>query len=185
MRSSFSTHWFVRLSPAEAARVVTLLLNTQLGDWRPIERTPSAIIFRYGEGPQAVIPLGAPADGLPAAVERLGSRMSRPIYQRIQTDRTFRTCLLVASAQALLDGDVPLAQGLLRRLIDATIGFTVLAQLMDAHPKSLIRMLGPRGNPSARHLASILARAAYADGMRLRAAIAPSRAPASAASFPR
>jgi hypothetical protein len=184
VRSSFSTLWFVRLSPAAAARVVALVVNAQLGDWRPIERRSGVFVIRYGAPPSAVGRICPSTCGLAAVAQQLSLRLSRPIYQRIRTDGTFRTNLLVASAQALLDADLPLAQGLLRRLIDATCGFEALAQLMDAHPKSLIRMLGPRGNPSARHLASILARAASANGVRLRAASAPSPARASTAPPP-
>lgn len=97
--------------------------------------------------------------------------MFRAIYRRTRADGTFRTGLLQAAVQALLDDDVALARGLLRRLVDATIGFNGLAALMDANPKSLIRMLSPNGNPSARHLMSIMRRAANADGVRLSAVI--------------
>ena len=152
-------------------RFVTVLVNVQLHDWRPVERTPTGIVLRYANQPGAVLQIGGPDDSVPSVVMTLNRRMSRAIYRRIRADGTFRTELLQAAVQALLDDDVALARGLLRRLVDATIGFNGLAALMDANPKSLIRMLSPNGNPSARHLMSIIRRAADADGVRLSAAI--------------
>lgn len=152
-------------------RFVTVLVNLQLHDWRLVVRTPTGIVLRYATHPDAVLRIGGPGDSVPSVVMALNRSMSRTIYRRIRADGTFRTGLLQAAVQALLDDDVTLARGLLRRLVDATIGFNVLATLMDANPKSLIRMLSPNGNPSARHLMSIIRRAADAEGVRLSAAI--------------
>ena len=149
-------------------RFVTVLVNVQLRDWRPVERTSTGIVLRYATHPDAVLPIGGSDDSLPSAVMALNRRMSKAIYRRIKSDGTFRTGLLQAAVQALLDDDVALSQGLLRRLIDATIGFSALGALMDANPKSLIRMLSPNGNPSARHLMSITARMASVESVRLR-----------------
>ena len=151
-------------------RFVTVLVTVQLHDWHPIERTSAGIVLRYATHPGALLRIGGPDDSVPSAVLTLHRCMSRAIYRRFRTDRSFRTGLLHAAVQALLDDDVALARGLLRRLVDATIGFNGLAALMDANPKSLIRMLSPNGNPSARHLMSIFARVAQAEGVRLLAA---------------
>ena len=148
-------------------RFVTVLVNVRLHDWRPVERTPTGIVLLYTTHPDAVLRIGGPHDSIPSVVLTLHRRMSRAIYRRIRADCTFRTGLLTAAVQALLDDDVALAQGLLRRLIDATIGFNVLATLMDSNPKSLIRMLSPNGNPSARLLMSIIARVAGVESVRL------------------
>lgn len=150
---------------------MTVLVNVQLHDWRPVERTSTGIVLRYATHAGAVLRIGGPDETVPSAVLTLHRRMSRAIYRRIRADGTFRTDLLQAAVQALLDDDVALARGLLRRLVDATIGFNDLAALMDANAKSLIRMLSPNGNPSARHLMSIIKRVADADGVRLSAAI--------------
>ena len=108
---------------------------------------------------------------MPSAVMTLHRCISRAIYRRIRADGTFRTGLLQAAAQALLDDDVALARGLLRRLVDATIGFNALGTLMDANAKSLIRMLSPTGNPSARHLMSVVRLVADAESVRLRVSV--------------
>lgn len=149
-------------------RFVTVLVNVQLHDWRPVERTPIGIVLRYATHPGAVLRIGGPDDSVPSVVLTLHRRMRRAVYRRIRADAPFRTGLLLAAVQALLDDDVALARGLLRRLIDATIGFNTLGTLMDANAKSLIRMLSPNGNPTARHLMSIIARVAHAEGVRLR-----------------
>ena len=44
----------------------------------------------------------------------------------------------------------------LRDYIKATIGFEKLREATGTQPKSLIRMFGPRGNPQAKNLFSVL-----------------------------
>ena len=41
--------------------------------------------------------------------------------------------------------------------INATMGFDELAREVGTPPKSLMRMLGPRGNPQARNLLRVIA----------------------------
>jgi hypothetical protein len=45
----------------------------------------------------------------------------------------------------------------LRDFINATVGFTKLGQAMHRSPKSLMRMLGPTGNPHAKNLFAMVA----------------------------
>ena len=45
---------------------------------------------------------------------------------------------------------------ILRDYIKATVGFEKLGEATDTPPKSLIRMFGPRGNPQARNLFSVI-----------------------------
>ena len=45
----------------------------------------------------------------------------------------------------------------LRDFINATVGFTKLGQAMHRSPKSLMRMLGPTGNPHAKNLFEMVA----------------------------
>jgi DNA-binding phage protein len=161
--------------------VVVLLVHIQLGAWRPIQRTAEAVAFHYSDHSGHMAPIGRPHDDLPSAVRELSWRLSPLIYRRLKLDPTFRACLLAETAQAVLDDDVKTAQALLRRVVDATIGFDTLASLMSAHPKSLIRMLSSHGNPTARHLTSILARVAFAHGVRLRVHAISSRPPGSSA----
>src|SRR5207245_8682696 len=48
----------------------------------------------------------------------------------------------------------------------ATVGFTKLSDVTHRSAKSLMRMLGPRGNPQARNLFEIVAYLQQAEGVR-------------------
>ena len=57
---------------------------------------------------------------------------------------------------AMLSGDVETGKTILRDYIKATVGFEKLGAATGAPPKSLIRMFGPRGNPQAKNLFSVI-----------------------------
>jgi hypothetical protein len=54
-------------------------------------------------------------------------------------------------ADAMLAGDVGAGKAILRDYIKATVGFEKQGEATGAPAKSLIRMLGQRGNPQARN----------------------------------
>ncbi|MFZ0245541.1 hypothetical protein [Candidatus Binatus sp.] len=56
----------------------------------------------------------------------------------------------------MLAGDVATAKTFLRDYINATVGFTDLAEATRIPSKSLMRMLGPAGNPRAGNLFEIV-----------------------------
>ena len=56
----------------------------------------------------------------------------------------------------MLAGDVDTGKAILRDTIKATVGFEKLGEATGTPAKSLIRMLGPRGNPQARNLFGII-----------------------------
>ena len=58
--------------------------------------------------------------------------------------------------QALLEGDAASGRSVLRDSINATIGFEALAEANQTPPKSLMRMFGPRGNPTAGIMLSVI-----------------------------
>lgn len=92
------------------------------------------------------------------------------VKARIERDPEFREALLGEGVDALLSGDVDTGKAILRDYINATIGFEKLAEQTGTPAKSLMRMLGPRGNPSARNLFSVLHRLQRASGINLRVA---------------
>lgn len=160
--------WFTHLGPADAARLVVVLERTCQHDWRRITRTPDRrLALRHKSHPDATLTFGAAGQDIATAVRDLNRQFSSVIVRRCTTDRSFRDRLLIESAQALLNDDLELAKGLLRRLIGATVGFDTLAHMTELHPKSLIRMLSRYGNPSARHLSAIIARLSREQGLRL------------------
>lgn len=64
--------------------------------------------------------------------------------------------LFCEAIETALAGDFETGKAILRDYIKATIGFEKLGEATGNQPKSLIRMFGPRGNPQARNLFSVL-----------------------------
>ena len=79
------------------------------------------------------------------------------IQARVQRDAAFRTELLREGIESLLSGELDVAKTVLRDYINATVGFGDLAAATRHTSKSLMRMLGPNGNPNARNLLQIVA----------------------------
>jgi DNA-binding phage protein len=79
------------------------------------------------------------------------------VVARAQRDTAFKTALLQEALQAFLDGEVAPGLILLRDCINATVGFGALSKETHIPEKSLMRMVGPRGNPTASNLFAIVA----------------------------
>ena len=90
------------------------------------------------------------------------------IRARIERDPGFREALLEEGVECLLSGDVETGKSVLRDYINATIGFQELSGLTDKSPKSLMRMLGPSGNPQARNLFEIIGCLQKREGLHLK-----------------
>jgi hypothetical protein len=78
------------------------------------------------------------------------------IMKRVQSDPDFRRALFTEAINELLDGDLEVAKSMLRDYINATISFEPLAEELNKNSKSIQRMFGPRGNPTAKSLFEIL-----------------------------
>ena len=78
------------------------------------------------------------------------------VKERVQADQEFREALLAEGIDALLCGEVDVGKSIIRDFINATIGFEQLAEETGTPSKSLMRMFGPAGNPSARNLFSVI-----------------------------
>ncbi|TDJ51413.1 MAG: transcriptional regulator [Nitrospina sp.] len=89
------------------------------------------------------------------------------IQSRVQEDPKFREALFKESVQCLLAGDMETGKSLLRDYINATIGFEELSGLIHKSPKSLMRMLSPKGNPQARNLFDMISLLQKIEGMKL------------------
>lgn len=66
----------------------------------------------------------------------------------------------------MLGGDVATARTVLRDYINATVGFAELSDATRISPKSLMRMLGPSGNPRAGNLFEIVRVLQHREGVR-------------------
>jgi hypothetical protein len=71
------------------------------------------------------------------------------VRARVERDPKFRKELLREGVEAMLTGDVATGKTILRDYINATVGFRELAEATRISSKSLMRMLGPAGNPRA------------------------------------
>jgi len=66
----------------------------------------------------------------------------------------------------LLAGDIATAKAILRDYINATVGFTELSEATHIPSKSLMRMLGPTGNPRADNLFEVVSFLQHREGVR-------------------
>src|ERR1051326_9203763 len=78
------------------------------------------------------------------------------IRARVERDPKYRKELLREGVECMLSGDIATAKTILRDYINATVGFTELAQATHIPSKSLMRMLGPDGNPRADNLFEVV-----------------------------
>src|SRR5258708_38006389 len=90
------------------------------------------------------------------------------IQERARRDAAFREALLKEAVDAMLSGDVETGKTVLRAYNNATVGFDKLATVTKKSPKSLMRMLGPKGNPQARNFFEIGAYLQQNEGLRVR-----------------
>jgi len=88
------------------------------------------------------------------------------IRARVQRDPGFREALLREGIENFLSGDVETGKIILRDFINATVGFPKLSEITHRSAKSLMRMLGPRGNPQARNLFEIVKYLQEAEGVQ-------------------
>ena len=79
------------------------------------------------------------------------------IRDRALRDPKFRKELLREALEAMLSGEITVAKTILRDYINATVGFSSLAKATRIPAKSLMRMFGPKGNPTAVNLFGVIA----------------------------
>jgi hypothetical protein len=95
------------------------------------------------------------------------------VQKRIARDPAFADALLREGIDTMLAGDVDTGKAILRDYIKATVGFEKLGAATGKPAKSLIRMLGPRGNPQARNLFGIIGYLQKQAGVELHVTPAP------------
>ncbi len=95
---------------------------------------------------------------------------------RIERDSGFREALFEEAVERLLAGEFDrlragefdIGKSVLRDYANATVRFQELGALTAKSPKSLLRMLGPQGNPQARNLLEIIAHLQELEGVKLK-----------------
>jgi DNA-binding phage protein len=89
------------------------------------------------------------------------------VKARAERDPAFRAALLTEAIELLLGGDLETGKAVLRDYINATVGFEKLARATGTPAKSLMRMLGPSGNPRAENLLTMIAKLQRVTGLHL------------------
>jgi len=89
------------------------------------------------------------------------------VQARARRDIRFRQALLSEAMQALVDANLEEGLAALRSCINATIGFEKLGAALGRSPKSLMRMFGPSGNPTAENLLAVIGLLQEETGVRL------------------
>jgi hypothetical protein len=90
------------------------------------------------------------------------------VQARAERDPAFRKALFQEAVQALLQGDTAGGRAALRAYINATIGFDRLGKVLGRPPKSLMRMFGPDGNPTAENLLGVISALQAETGVQLK-----------------
>ncbi len=87
--------------------------------------------------------------------------------ERAQTEPQFRKAPLCEAIERMLSGDEKTVRAILRNYINATVGFRQLEQATSIPANSLMRIFGPKGNPSAKSLFGVLAHLQAKEGVNL------------------
>ena len=86
----------------------------------------------------------------------IGRSFSEIVQERAGRDPAFAGALLEEAVECLLAGDLPTARSLIRDVIKGSMGYAELSRCTGTPEKSLVRMFGPTGNPTAANIASVL-----------------------------
>jgi hypothetical protein len=104
----------------------------------------------------------------------LTRRFGTLVQKRVARDPAFSNALLCGGIDTMLAGDADTGSAIFRDYIKATVGFEKLGEATGTQPKSLVRMFGPRGNPQARNLFSVIGYLQRQAGVQLHVTQGPS-----------
>src|SRR4051812_29283798 len=77
------------------------------------------------------------------------------VEARVRREPAFAAGLLQEAAQCMLNGEISAARSLVRDVIKGSIGYAELSRRTGTPEKSLVRMFGPGGNPTAENLLNV------------------------------
>jgi DNA-binding phage protein len=86
----------------------------------------------------------------------IGRSFNEIVQDRVGREPAFAGALLEEAVQCMLAGELPTARSLIRDAIKGSIGYAELSRRTGTPEKSLVRMFGPTGNPTAANMASVL-----------------------------
>jgi DNA-binding phage protein len=80
----------------------------------------------------------------------------RTVQARAARDPAFRKALFQEAGRTVLQGEIGMGRAAMRNYINATVGFRKLSVALGRSQKSLMRMFGPGGNPTAENLLGVI-----------------------------
>lgn len=95
------------------------------------------------------------------------------VEDRVSREPAFGSALLEEAAQCMLNGELGVARNLVRDVIKGSIGYFELSRRTGTPEKSLVRMFGPNGNPTAANLSRIFAHLQRHEGVTLQVRSVP------------
>jgi DNA-binding phage protein len=105
------------------------------------------------------------------------SPIGRPFDEIVQTralrEPAYADGLLQEAVQAMLAGDLDVARSLIRDVIKGSIGYAELSKRTGTPEKSLVRMFGPKGNPTVANLFGVLAQLQRHSGVTIQVEVVP------------
>ena len=75
----------------------------------------------------------------------------------LEASAGFRKAYLREAVGCMLTGEVEVGKSMLRKYVNGTVGFTGLGLALRRSPKTLMQMLGPKGNPHIKNFFEIVA----------------------------
>ncbi len=79
------------------------------------------------------------------------------LMERLQNSSVFRRAYLNEALGCMLADDLAVGKSLLRKYINATVGFIALGNALGRDSKTLMRMFSASGNPTVRNFFEIVA----------------------------
>lgn len=86
---------------------------------------------------------------------------------RAKRDPAYRAALLSEAVSEFVDGEFDVAKALLRTAIKGAGGYARLSARIGVPEKSLVRMFGSAGNPTAKNLKAVIDALRKQSGVRL------------------
>ena len=96
-----------------------------------------------------------------------GRSFDEVVQARVGREEAFADALLQEAVQEMLAGELDVARSLIRVVIKGSMGYAELSRRTGTPEKSLVRMFGPNGNPTAANIFSVLAQLQRHSGVSL------------------
>ena len=98
----------------------------------------------------------------------VGRPFNELVQERAGKDLAFARSLLEEAVECMLAGELPTARSLIRDAIKGSLGYAELSKRTGTPEKSLVRMFGPSGNPTAENFSTVLRELQRHGRLRLR-----------------